>query len=89
MQRQIIVVVMAGLVLPGCPFGPLDVLGNETVVTEESDNPSEPEDDRIEDKNPVCDPDRTVVERFGSCEIELNKSCAVSRLDIAALEEED
>lgn len=89
MYRRMMAAVTAALLLPGCPFGPLDVLGNETVVTEQADNPSEPEDDRIEDKNPVCDPGRTVVETFGSCDMELDKSCAVSLLDIAPLEETD
>jgi len=81
--------IAAALVLCACSFGPLDVLGGETVVTEESHNSSEPEDDRIEDKNPVCDPSRTVTEHFGSCDVVLNKSCAVTKLDIAPLEKGD
>jgi hypothetical protein len=89
MYRRIIAAVTAAALLAGCQFGPLDALGSETAVTEHADNASAPQDDRIEDKSPVCDPDRTVVERFGNCEIELNKSCAVSLLDIAALEEGD
>ncbi|MBW2262504.1 MAG: hypothetical protein JRG91_11070 [Deltaproteobacteria bacterium] len=88
-KHTFVMIILAAAVLPGCPYGPLDVLGNETVVTDESHNSTEPEDDRIEDKNPVCDPDRTVVETFQGCDIKLNKSCAVTRLDIAPLEEGD
>lgn len=84
-----VTIILAVTLLPGCPFGPLDVLGSETVVTRQSHNSSEPEDDRIEDKNPACDPDRTVVETFQGCDVELNKSCAVTKLDIAPLEEGD
>ena len=48
-KRTFVTIILAAAVLPGCPYGPLDVLGNETVVTDESHNSTEPEDDRIED----------------------------------------
>ncbi len=71
--------------LPGCGFGPLDLLGMEAAVTEGLEGEPAPEDDRLEDKDPLYDPSRTVVERFGSCEVTLNKSAAVTKLDVVPL----
>ncbi len=70
---------------------PLDILGVESVVTEEESTSGESElvDDRIEDKNPRYDPDLTVVEDYDGCQVTLNKSGSVTRLDIADFEEAD
>jgi hypothetical protein len=69
----------------GC-IGPLDILGTESVSTDESSNRTEPTDDRIEDKHPVYDPTRIVTETFPEdCPTRLNKSGSVAKLDIAPL----
>ena len=47
------------------------------------------EDDRIEDKKPVFDPSLTVVEFFDSCQVTLNKSGSVTKLDIAPFADAD
>jgi hypothetical protein len=72
------------LVSGGC----LDSLGHEEIVTErnQAEGMSRIEDDRIEDKHPVLDPARTVTEKFGHCEVTLNKSAAVTKLDIVPFE---
>jgi hypothetical protein len=48
------------------------------------------EDDRIEDKHPAFDPARMVTESFGrpfgGCEVTMNKSAAVTKLDIVPFE---
>jgi hypothetical protein len=68
--------------------GPLDSLGYGDSVTETRDHLGMPklEDDRIEDKHPAYDASRTVVERFGACDVTLNKSATVTRLDIVPFE---
>ncbi|MBN2498391.1 MAG: hypothetical protein JXR96_27620 [Deltaproteobacteria bacterium] len=72
-------------------LGPLDTLGNETLVTENTDlqKDRQIEDDRIEDKHPVYDPDLIVSEQFDECTIRLNKSGSVTKLDIVPFDEED
>jgi hypothetical protein len=79
------------LLLAGCLFGPLDILGRETIVTEQEELKKEEtlEDDRIEDKKLQYDPDLTVTETFDNCEIVLNKSGSVTRLDILPFDEKD
>lgn len=74
---------LTGLVA-GC-LSPFDALGNETVVTENEhlEKDAGLSDDRIEDKHPVFDASRTVTEVFEGCEVVLNKSAAVAKLDIA------
>ena len=73
----------------GC-LGPLDTLGNESVVTRKSslEKAVVLEDDRIEDKHPVFDPDVTVIETFqgpySGCTATLNKSAQVTRLSLPA-----
>jgi hypothetical protein len=69
--------------LAGC-LGPLDTLGNETIVLdhEQLSKDSKLEDDKIEDKHPVFDPQRVVTETFDFCELQLNKSGSVTKLDI-------
>jgi hypothetical protein len=75
--------------------GCLDLLGHEETVIENRDSQgmSRIEDDRIEDKHPVFDPARTVTESFaqayGSCAITMNKSAAVTKLDIVPFEDEE
>lgn len=90
-------IVMAGahvavicLVSPGC-IGPLDTFGNETIVTEEEElsKDDQLQDDKIEDKNPLYDPDRVVEEQFGPCTVRLNKSKTVTRLDIVPFAEQE
>ncbi|MDY0003982.1 MAG: hypothetical protein RBU30_21975 [Polyangia bacterium] len=75
----------------GCILGSLDMMGVESVLLEDEDLDKDPslEDDRIEDKHPEYDPDRWVEETFGGCRFELNKSAAVTRLDILPFEGQD
>jgi hypothetical protein len=74
---------LAGALAQGC-VGPLDSLGYGDSVTETRDHLGLPrlEDDRIQDKHPSYDASRTVVERFDACDVTLNKSATVTRLDI-------
>ncbi len=72
----------------GC-LGPLDTLGYGDDVTENEQLNATPqlEDDKLEDKHPTYDPTRTVVETLtgpdgGRCEMTLNKSATVTKLDI-------
>ncbi|MBW2261166.1 MAG: hypothetical protein JRG91_04265 [Deltaproteobacteria bacterium] len=89
-RLQVIIPTLAILVAASsCGFGPLDSLGVEAAVTEEGKNNLEPEDDRIEDKNPEYDPDRIVCETFGECSMCMNKSATVTKLDIAPLKDVD
>lgn len=68
----------------------IDIFGVDSIVTESTANPNEPQDDRIEDKHPEYDPSRLVVETFETgCDFELNKSATVTKLDIAPLEGDD
>ena len=66
--------------LAGC----LDALGYETDVTESQSAVSDMqlEDDRIEDKQSTFDPTRTVTETFDYCQVTLDKSATVTKLDI-------
>jgi hypothetical protein len=66
--------------LTGC----LDALGYEDDVTESQSAVSQIqlEDDRIEDKHPTFDPARTVTETFDYCQVTLDKSATVTKLDI-------
>ncbi len=77
--------------LPACLLGPLDVIGNDTTVTESESKSKEQkiEDDRIEDKHPVFDPNLTVTEDFDGCLVTLNKSGSVTKLDILPPEDQD
>ena len=71
--------------------GCLDLLGHEEDVIQNSDvqGMMQIEDDRIEDKHPVFDPARTVTEMFDYCPITMNKSAAVTKLDIVPFEGAD
>jgi len=87
MGRRLWLVGALGWIAAGC----LDGLGHEEDVKQNSasQGTSQIEDDRIEDKNPVFDPARTVTEAFGGsgyCKITMNKSAAVTKLDIVPLE---
>ncbi len=81
---------VAGVALATLGGGCLDILGHGEDVIEHRSNEGvfQLEDDRIEDKNPTFDPDRTVTEAFrgGSCPITMNKSAAVTKLDIVPFE---
>jgi hypothetical protein len=75
----------ATLLVSGCGWlGSLDLLGMETVITEdESLHKSEKiEDDRIEDKHPQYDAGLVIVDTIDGCEVGLNKSGSVTKLDI-------
>jgi len=83
----------AGMIAIGAlGAGCLDFVGHEEIVTQHSDPQGmmRLEDDRIEDKHPAFDPARMVTEsfgqQFGSCEITMNKSAAVTKLDIVPFE---
>lgn len=85
--------VFAGAMLAsmtGC-LGILDTMGREEEVTEREDLFKEPtvEDDEIEDKNPTYDPDLFFEEEFGDCIFRMNKSGAVTKLDVVELEDEN
>lgn len=75
----------------GCMLGPLDSMGQETIVTEDEDKSSEQslKDDRIEDKKPKFDSTLTVTEEFEGCQVTLNKSGSVTKLDIAPFEDHE
>jgi hypothetical protein len=79
--------------LPALGSGCLDALGHEEDVTQNSGAQGmvRIEDDRIEDKHPTFDPSRTVTETFGpkygGCAITMNKSAAVTKLDIVPFED--
>jgi hypothetical protein len=89
-KRQTTAAVLAlSLAATGC----LDILGHQENVTQHDDleGKMQIEDDRIEDKHPTFDPNRVVTEAFphgwvGSCEIQVNKSAAVTKLEIAPFE---
>ena len=80
------------LTVPVACLDPLDVLGNDTVTTVQRTNAAEDalQDDRIEDKHPVADPNLVVTETFGpggreACALPLNKSASVTKLDVVPL----
>ncbi len=80
----------AALLCSAC-LGPLDIFGNQTVVTEDEDylKQDQLEDDRIEDKHPVYDPALVVEERFGDhCTVSLNKSGSVTELDVIPFDDD-
>jgi hypothetical protein len=84
---------VAGMVLASLGGGCLDSLGHEEDVIEHRANEGmlQIEDDRIEDKHPIYDAQRTVTESFGpnpynTCAITMNKSAAVTKLDIVPFE---
>lgn len=79
---------VAGAAMALLAGGCLDALGHEEDVIENRSNQGidQLEDDKIEDKHPTFDPSRTVTESFkqgyGACAITMNKSAAVTKLDI-------
>lgn len=84
---------LPALLLPALLLGtgclpPLDGLGADVTVTETESRQSEArlEDDVLEDKHPTYDADLTVTESFGQCEVVLNKSAAITRLDVLPLD---
>jgi hypothetical protein len=83
---------VAGPALAVLAGGCLDVLGHGEDVIEHRSNEGmfQLEDDRIEDKNPTFDPARPVTELFrqghGACNITMNKSATVTKLDIVPFE---
>ncbi|MEZ4225925.1 MAG: hypothetical protein R3B13_33565 [Polyangiaceae bacterium] len=81
--RQSHVLVGATLVVAACA-DPLDLFGVEEVVTNRSQAQKPPAiaDDKIEDKHPVYDPALVITETFDSCEVTLNKSASVTKLDV-------
>lgn len=90
--------VITGSLLAGGCIGALDTLGYEEVVNETNGSVGSPrnEDDRIADKNPQFDPGRLVTESFSqpswsglTCDVTLNKSAAVTKLDIIPFEQSE
>ena len=83
---------LAAVSLAALAGGCLDALGHQEDVIEQRSNEGERqlEDDRIEDKHPMFDATRVVTESFGQawggCAVEMNKSAAVTQLDIVPLE---
>jgi hypothetical protein len=84
--------VVVSAALASLAGGCLDALGHgEDVVDHRSTvGTNVIEDDRIEDKHPIHDPARTVTEVFkeswNSCSITMNKTAAVTKLDIVPFE---
>src|SRR5262245_58011295 len=84
--------VVVGAALASLAGGCLDLLGHEEDVIEHRENEGmlRLEDDRIEDKHPAYDAQRTVNESFkqswAACEITMNKSATVTKLDIVPFE---
>ena len=74
---------LAPLALSGC-LGMLDVLGFQSDLVTQSDPQRDArlEDDDIADKHPEYDPELVVEESFDDCPVILNKSGAVTKLDI-------
>ncbi len=87
-RPQTLTAVAWAMFLGGCGLGPLDLLGVDAAVTQSKNkrSPSNPLDDRIEDKNPSYAPSRVIEETVDGCEFRLNKSATVTKLDIAPLE---
>jgi hypothetical protein len=81
-----------GLCGGGCySLNPLDRMGKDQSSRQDpllDDASKGPVDDRIEDKQPSYRPDALVVESFDGCAFELNKSGAVTKLDVTPLDEE-
>lgn len=74
-----------------CILGPLDTMGQETIVTEDESSSSEPrlEDDKIEDKKPVYNDKLWFTETFDGCEVSLNRSGSVAKLDVVPMSEQE
>ena len=86
----IVFFLMTSWAAAGC-LGPLDALGYESGEYERESLFREPEiqDDRIEDKDPSYDPSSRVEELFGTCQVVMNKSGTVTKLDIVPFEEDN
>jgi hypothetical protein len=88
MDRMRLLATLLALLAGGC----LDILGHQEDVIENRANEglSQIEDDRIGDKHPIFDASRTVTESFeqgyNACSITMNKSAAVTKLDIVPFE---
>jgi hypothetical protein len=84
--------VLCGLVTAAACAGCLDTLGHDeaTAQSHTSQGLTRDDDDQIADKKPTFDPARTVTESFGpmygACELTLNKSATVTKLDIVPFE---
>lgn len=91
-SRNSFMIAPALVLLTSCHY-PFDFLGVEEIVTESSsiEAPDAIADDRIEDKHPICDPSLVVEERFyrDACTFTLDKSCAITKLDILPFEQAD
>jgi hypothetical protein len=73
-----------GLVaLASCAL-PLDILGEDETVTQSTKQqaPTSIQDDNINDKHPVYDPNFQITEQIDGCTITLNNSAAVTKLDV-------
>ena len=81
-----VVILLAG----GCAL-PLDMLGQEQVAKQQDhlQGIATLSDDRIADKHPVFDDTLTVQETFGTCELTLNKSGSVTKLDVLPFPADD
>lgn len=90
MRNGIAIASLVAFAALGC-VSPFDLLGEEEIVTESTSAtpPDAITDDRIEDKHPVCDPSITITETFGACRMTLDKSCAVTTLDVVPFADGD
>jgi hypothetical protein len=68
--------------------GCLDALGHDedTTQTSGAESVSHLEDDSIADKHPTFDPSSMVTENISGCDVTLNKSATVTKLDIVPFE---
>lgn len=88
-QSYRLLIISMGVVCASCA-GSLDVLGEETAVTESVKNKSEIEDDKLEDKEVSYNPARIIEETFSEhCVIRLNKSATITKLDIVPPEKDN
>ncbi|MFH2009356.1 MAG: hypothetical protein ABI333_22385 [bacterium] len=79
----------AALLLITACLGPLDTLGvvAKDSTLEELFKDPEIEDDVIEDKHQVCDPGLMTTVSYGSCDLSVNMSCSVTKLDVVEFDE--
>jgi len=85
MKRVHCMLVLSAWLLTGC-LGPIDLLGMDEAVSERKVRADDGEPPEI----PRYDPERWVVEQFsGDCILEMNRSAAITKLDIVAFNGDD
>ncbi len=84
-------VVGAALALAAGCVDPLDTIGVDQTVTQSSKEQAPPAlaDDNIKDKHPVFVPGETITEDFGGCQVTLNKTGSVTKLNVLPWQKSD